>query len=124
MKNSRPVAVFMLLYLFAYGTAVLCRGAVRQIATINVRPGASERIRLRSTDRLPGAGGEVRIERKGGTTEIEVNLGARMPSSSFRRDYNTSVVSAVTPGGRAENIRYMELEGDRTSLYAVTRSLA
>src|SRR5439155_1135210 len=104
MKNSRTVAVFMLLYLFAYGTAVLCRGAIRQIAAINVRPGASERIRLRSTDRLPGAGGEVRIERKGGTTEIEVNLGAMKPASWLGGDYNTYVLLARPPGGPAENL--------------------
>src|SRR6266581_4927827 len=116
MKNSRTVPFFMLLYLFAYGTAVLCRGAVRKIAAINVRPGASERIRLRSTDRLPGAGGEVRIERKGGTTEIEVNLDAMKPASLFGGDYNTYVLWAVPPGGPAENLGELELEGDRTSL--------
>src|SRR5207247_10726890 len=120
MKNSRTVPLFMLLCLFACGTAVLCRGAARQIAAIKVGPGASERIRLRSTDRLPGAGGEVRIQRKGGTTEIEVNLDAMKPSSLFGGDYNTYVLWAVPPGGPAENLGELTLEGDRTRLQAGT----
>ena len=120
MKNSRTVPFFMLLCLFACGTAVLSHGAARQIAAIKVRPGESERIRLRSTDRLPGAAGEVRIERKGGTTEIEVKLDAMKPASLFGGDYNTYVLWAVPPGGPAENLGELELEGDRSSLHAGT----
>ncbi len=120
MKNSRTVPFFMLLCLFACGTAVFSRGAARQIAAIKVRPGESERIRLRSTDRLPGAAGEVRIQRKGGTTEIEVNLDAMKPASLFGGDYNTYVLWAVPPGGPAENLGELELEGDRSSLHAGT----
>src|SRR5947208_12722602 len=104
MKNSRTVPFFMLRCFFSCGTAVLSPGTARQIAAIKVRSGASERIRLRSTDRLPGAGGEVRIERKGGTTEIEVNLDAMKPASLFGGDYNTYVLWAVPPGGPAENL--------------------
>src|SRR3989475_8876436 len=122
MKNSRTVPFFMLLCFFTCGTAVLCRGAERQISAIKVRPGASERIRLRSTDRLPGAAGEVRIERKGSTTEIEVNLDAMKPASLFGGDYNTYVLWAVPPGGPAENLGELELEGDRSSLLAGTRA--
>src|SRR5947199_10145865 len=120
MKNSRTVPFFMLLCLFACGTAVFSRGAARQISAIKVRPGESERIRLRSTDRLPGAAGEVRIQRKGGTTEIEVNLDAMKPASLFGGDYNTYVLWAVPPGGPAENLGELELEGDRSSIHAGT----
>ena len=73
MKTFRTASFFMLLFL-ACGTAALCRDAAQQISAIAVRSGMSEKIRLRSTDRLPDAAGEARVERKGGTTEIEVNL--------------------------------------------------
>src|SRR5206468_2437972 len=120
MKNSRTVPFFTLLYLFACCTAVPCRGAARQSAAIKVRPGASERIRLRSTDRLPGAGGEIRIERKGGTTEIEVKLDAMKPASLFGGDYNTYVLWAVPPGGPAENLGEISLDGAGGKLHSST----
>jgi len=121
MKNLRPVPVFMLL-LFAYGTAVLCRDAGQKISAITVRSGVSERIRLRSTDRLPDAGGEARVERKGGATEIEINLESMKPASLFGGDYNTYVLWAVPPRGAAENLGELQLEGDRTNLHAATRA--
>src|SRR5436853_7024404 len=111
MKNSRTVPFFMLLCFFACGTAVLCRGAERQIAAIKVRPGESERIRLRSSDRLPGAGGEVRLERKRGTTEIEVSPDAMKPASLCGGDYNTYVLCAVPPRGPRETLGCRDLEG-------------
>src|SRR5438093_2932187 len=120
MKNSRTVPFFMLLCLFACGTAVFSRGAARQIAAIKARPGESERIRLRSTDRLPGAAGEVRIQRKGGTTEIEVNIDSMKPASLFGGDYNTYVLWAVPPMGPAENLGECILDGGRSRLHAAT----
>src|SRR5881296_3883695 len=121
MKNLRPVPVFMLL-LFAYGTAVLCRDAGQKISAITVRSGVSERIRLRSTDRLPDAAGEARVERKGGTTEIEVNLESMKPASLFGGDYNTYVLWAVPPRGAAQNLGELQLEGERTRLHAGTNA--
>src|SRR5206468_8327148 len=56
------------------------------------------------------------------STEIEVNLGAMKPASLFGGDYNTYVLWAVPPGGPAENLGELELEGDRTSLYTGTRA--
>src|SRR5437773_12472727 len=112
MKNSRTVPFFTLLYLFACCTAVPCRGAARQSAAIKVRPGASERIRLRPTDRLPGAGGEIRIERKGGTTEIVVTLDWMKPAWLFGGDYNTYVLCAVPHAGPPSTPGELEFEGE------------
>ena len=88
-----------------------CTGAVRSnrqlrntLRCMNSRSslalkGKSARIPLRSTDRLPGASGSARLERKGGTTEIEVELDSMKPASLFGGDYNTYVLWVVPPAG-------------------------
>src|SRR5438552_10703517 len=88
-----------------------------QLSTINCT-GASVRIALRSTDRLPEASGSARVERRGGTTEIDVELDSMKPASLFGGDYNTYVLWVVPPSGRAENLGEIPLEGSRGGLRA------
>ena len=114
----KPFALMALL--LAGGTTVLSRDAVRETPAIAVHPGIMERIQLRSTDRLPDASGEARVERKGGTTEIEISLGSLKPASLFGGDYNTYVLWAVPPAGPVENLGELQLEGDRSRLRATT----
>src|SRR5207244_6432844 len=111
---------FLVFLLLACGTAVLCRDSAGESAAISVRSGGTERIHLRSTDRLPDAAGEARVERKGGMTEIEINLDSLKPASLFGGDYNTYVLWAVPPRGAAQNLGELQLEGERTSLDAGT----
>jgi hypothetical protein len=110
----------ILAFFLAGGTVVLCRDAVWETSAITVRTGVSEKVQLRSTDRLPGAAGDARIERSGGTTEIEVNLDSLKPASLFGGDYNTYVLWAVPPRGRAENLGEVVLQGNRSRLRAST----
>src|SRR5204863_405424 len=73
-----------------------------------------------STDRLPEASGAVRVERKGGTTELEVEVDSMKPASLFGGDYNTYVLWVVPPRGAAENRGEFVLDGSRSSLRTST----
>jgi len=86
--------------------------AIREASTIVTQQGSNERISLRSTDRLPEASGTVRVERKGGTTELEVEVDSMKPASLFGGDYNTYVLWVVPPQGAAENHGEIALEGN------------
>src|SRR5207302_7499074 len=104
------------------GMAVLCRDAARETSAISVHSGGIERIRLRSTDRLPDAAGEARVERKGGMTEIELSLDSLKPASLFGGDYNTYVLWVVPPLRPVENLGEVQLEGNRSRLHASTQA--
>jgi hypothetical protein len=84
----------------------------------------TERILLRSTDRLPEASGAVRVERRGGTTDIDVEIGSMKPASLFGGDYNTYVLWVVPSRGAAENLGEIPLDGDRGRLRASTTATA
>ena len=121
MKNSRTVSVAALL-LLVWGSPVFCADAQRQISAITVHPEGVMKFQLRSTDRLPDAAGEVRVERRGGMTEIEVHLDSLKPASLFGGDYNTYVLWIVPPRGPAENAGEFPLDGNRTSLRTSTEA--
>ena len=123
MKISRtlPVAV---LFLFAAISTALCSDAHREISAITVHSESASRIQFRSTDRLPDAAGEARVERRGGMTQIEIRLDSLKPASLFGGDYNTYVLWIVPPQGPAENAGEFQLDGDRSSLRTSTESSA
>jgi hypothetical protein len=106
--------------LFVWASVALSRDAAREIPAITVRPDGIQKFQLRSTDRLPDAAGEARVERKGGTTTVEVHLDSLKPASLFRGDYNTYVLWVVPPGGAAENVGELQLDGDRSQLTTST----
>ena len=123
MKVGRTVSVgFLVSFLLASGMTVLCRDGARETSAISVHSGGTERIHLRSTDRLPDAAGEARVERKGGMTEIEINLDSLKPASLFGGDYNTYVLWVVPPRGRVENLGELQLEGNRSWLHVTTEA--
>jgi hypothetical protein len=119
MKIGRTVPV-ALLFLFECGIAVLCADQARETSAITVQSDGVTKFQLRSTDRLPDAAGEARVERRGGMTEIEVHLGSLKPASLFGGDYNTYVLWIVPPRGPAENAGELQLDGNRSSLRAST----
>src|ERR1700740_3199908 len=122
MRYGRPVSLgFLVVLIWACGTAVLCRDAARETSAISVECGA-KRIQLRSTDRLPDAAGDARVERRGGMTEIEVHLDSLKPASLFGGDYNTYVLWIVPPRGPAENAGEFQLDGNRSSLRTSTEA--
>jgi len=95
-----------------------------QVSLVAFTQGSSVRIPLRSTDRLPEASGTARVERQGGTTEVEVELDSIKPASLFGGDYNTYVLWVVSPAGQAENLGEFALDGSRSKLRVSTPSTA
>ena len=85
-----------------------------QVSLVAYAPGSSVRIPLRSTDRLPEASGTARVERQGGTTEVEVELDSIKPASLFGGDYNTYVLWVVPPQGAAQNLSELVLDGSHS----------
>src|SRR6266436_5666940 len=123
MRIGRTVSLgFLVFLLFACGMAVLCRDAARETSAVSVRSSGTERIHLRSTDRLPDAAGDARVERQGGMTEIELNLDSLKPASLFGGDYNTYVLWVVPPRGPVENHGELQLEGNQSRLHASTEA--
>jgi hypothetical protein len=90
--------------------------APRDAAAITCMEDTGETVSLRSTDRLPEASGAVRVERRGGMTQIGVDLGSMKPASLFGGDYNTYVLWIVPPRGPAQNAGEMILDDDRSRL--------
>ena len=119
MKTSRGVSI-VTLFLFACGSAIFSADAQREISALTVHPEGVTKFQLRSTDRLPDAAGDVRVERRGGMTEIEVHLDSLKPASLFGGDYNTYVLWIMPPRGPAENAGEFHVDGNRSSLHTST----
>src|SRR5437867_1343752 len=119
MKVGR-VIFFTALVFNVLAAAGVSRPALREAWAMTCCQGLNEKIPLRSTDRLPEAGGEARVERHGGTTHIDVEIDSMKPASLFGGDYNTYVLWAVPPMGPAENLGELQLDGDRATLAAST----
>lgn len=90
------------------------------LTAINVADGERKAVSLRSTDRLPEASGAAVVERRGGTTIIDVRLDAMRPAWLFGGDYNTYVLWVVPPGGGPQNAGEFHLHGDDSALRART----
>ena len=119
MKISRTVSVAALL-LSIWGSPVFAADTQREVSVVTINPEGITKFQLRSTDRLPDAAGEVRVERRGGMTEVEVHLDSLKPASLFGGDYNTYVLWIVPPQGPAQNAGEFQLDGNRASLHAST----
>jgi hypothetical protein len=102
------------------GPAGVARNLTVRIGVILCAEGCRERIPLRSTDRLPGASGTASLERKGGTTTIELELNSIKPATLFGGDYNTYVLWVVPPSGQAENRGEIAIDGNRGEIHATT----
>jgi hypothetical protein len=100
--------------------AVAKTDAVQQATAIGCTEGVSRRVTLRSTDRLPEASGTASVERRGGTTNIKVELDSMKPASLFGGDYSTYVLWVVPPGGQAENRGEITLDREHGSLQSST----
>ena len=104
MKSGRAILLCVFLFHFTLQMGISKPDARREGSAIACAQGMSEKIPMRSTDRLRQASGAVTVERKGGTTEVEVELDAMKPASLFGGDYNTYALWVVPPQGPAENL--------------------
>jgi hypothetical protein len=81
----------------------------------------STAVRFSSTERLPGAGAEAKVQQKTGVTEIEIDLDRMRPAWLFGGDFNTYVLWAVSPEGHTDNLGEFILNGNRSKLNVSTR---
>ena len=121
MRLGRVLSLGALVWHFGAVTGTSRPDAVRTGTAVVCLHG-SERTLLRSTDRLPEASGVVRVERTGGTTNIDVEVDSMKPASLFGGDYNTYVLWAVPPRGAAENLGEISLDGGRGTLHGTTQA--
>src|SRR5262245_55726955 len=122
MKSGPVILLSVLAFHFSIQTGLSKTDAHREGTAVSCVQGTSEKILLRSTDRLPEASGAVKVERKGGTTEVEVELESMKPASLFGGDYNTYVLWVVPPRGPVENLGEIALDGSHARLKASTSS--
>jgi outer membrane protein OmpA-like peptidoglycan-associated protein len=92
--------------------------AQRTLPAFTFTEGRTVKVRLQGTDRLPGAQGEARIERKRGRTEIEIRLRDMKSALLFGGDYNTYVLWTVSPEGLVYNSGEFILRGSNSELNA------
>lgn len=93
---------------------------VRSALAITYPEGTTLSIKFKGTDRLPKSSGEAKVERKKGTTEIEIELDEMKPATGFGGDYATYVLWVVSPEGQTDNAGEFILQGNRSKLNVST----
>jgi hypothetical protein len=73
-------------------------------------------VKLEDTERLPGASGEAKLERKNGVTEVEIELDEMKPAWAFGGDFNTYLLWAISVEGHVDNLGEFVLDGNRAKL--------
>lgn len=71
---------------------------------MHYRPGANTKLPFQTTDLMPGASGEAKIEAKKTTINIEAKIQGVEEATKFGLEYLTYVLWAVSPEGRADNL--------------------
>ncbi len=92
----------------------------RSALVLTYPEGSTLSVKLKGTSRLPKANGEAKVERKKGTTEIEIELDEMKPAHLFGGDFNTYVLWAASPEGQVNNLGEFILEGNRSKLNVTT----
>src|SRR5262245_28353635 len=90
---------------------------LHEASAIALAENTAQTVPMRSTDRLPEASGTVRVERRGGMTDIDVELDSMKPASLFGGDYNTYVLWVVPPSGPAERLGEITIDGGQATLH-------
>ncbi len=79
------------------------------------RSGATK-VDFRGTALMPRARGEAKVESKQGYIEVEVEFDDLGPVTQFGPEYQTYVLWAITPEGRATNLGEVILNGTKSKL--------
>ena len=120
MKFAFGFIIITLNILGAQGPNLVHADRIREI-TILTRPGGHRKtVMLSSTERLPHAAGQARVEQKGSITEIDVEIRGMKPASLFGGDYNTYVLWIVAPDGQTANLGEFVLDSNRSGLHSTT----
>jgi outer membrane protein OmpA-like peptidoglycan-associated protein len=92
-----------------------------EVMALTYPEGKTVSVKFQGTNRLPEAKGEAKVERKQGTTEIEIELDEMRPAVLFGGDFTTYVFWTVSPEGYVNNVGEFVLEGNRSKLNVTTR---
>ncbi len=92
----------------------------RKTLALSYPEGKTLSVKFGGTWRLPDASGEAKVERKKGSTEIEIELDELKPAGLFGGDFNTYVLWSVSPEGQPDNLGEFILEGNRSKLNVST----
>src|SRR5947208_15243927 len=87
---------------------------------MHYRPGANTKLPFQTTDLMPGAIGEAKIEAKKTTINIEAKIQGVEEATKFGLEYLTYVLWAVSPEGRADNLGELVLKGGAGEVKAIT----
>lgn len=119
--------ILVLLMLFMTGAMMKVPAQVERPITstqsalaISYPEGPSLSVKFKGTERLPKASGEAKVQRKKGTTEIEIELDEMKPAAYFGGDYATYVLWVVSPEGHTDNVGEFILQGNRSKLNVTT----
>ncbi len=125
MKRLRNSLIFIgLCLMVAALTGLAAEGdSGRKVLALSYPEGSTVSVKFGGTFRLPQASGEAKVERKKGSTEIEIELDEMKPASLFGGDLNTYVLWGISPEGQTDNLGEFILEGNRSKL-DVTTSLS
>src|SRR5260370_42473482 len=84
------------------------------------RAGGSAKVSLAGTKLMPTAAGEAKVEAKNNRMEIEAQFDRVEDATKFGLEYLTYVFWAVSPQGRAENLRELALKTGMAEIKADT----
>ena len=87
---------------------------------INYPEGPSLSVKFKGTSRLPKSSGEAKVQRKKGSTEIEMEVDEMKPAAFFGGDFATYVLWVVSPEGHTDNVGEFILQGNRSKLNVTT----
>jgi hypothetical protein len=85
----------------------------RSVQAVNYKHrGGATKLDFAGTDLMPAANGQAKVESKKGYIEIEVEFGNLQKPTTFRNEYLTYILWAISPEGRAINLGEI-LVGDK-----------
>jgi len=82
--------------------------------------GGSTKVDLRSTELMPTASGEAKVESKSGRLEINAKLTGLEPANKFGLEFLTYVLWAITPEGRANNLGEILLSDGKSEIHVTS----
>ena len=96
----------------------------RTVQAVNYRyRSGSSKLDFAGTALMPAANGEAKVNSKKGSLEIEAEFGNLQGPTTFGPEYQTYVLWAVSPEGRAVNLGEVLVSGNDRSKLRVTTDL-
>jgi hypothetical protein len=114
--RSRSAALFITCLCAVGGGAQTRPSMLRETVAHTFPEGQEMALKFQGTPRLPKAHGYATVERKKGTTEIEMQIKNIKPASLFGGDFSTYVLWVVSPEGVVQNVGEFVLEADESTL--------